>query len=174
MPKTRAQKIAIVEQLTDRVSRSQSIVFVTLSKVTVAEMEELRDAFFQAGLQLQVPKNSLLQRVLSEQKIEVPAEVTDQPIAIIFSYEDAVLGPKTVMPFTKDIENLTVLGGIADGVFISAAQVEAYSKLPSREQLLGQLVGTLQAPVSGLVNVLAGNLRGLVNVLNAIKDAQAA
>src|SRR5690606_20296531 len=132
---------------------SQSIVFLTLSGLKVDQVETMRDAFFEVGLQLQVPKNSLFKRVLTESKIEVPAEITDQPIAVVYSYEDAVLGPKTVEPFVKEIEQMQVLGGIADGKFITSAQVKAYASLPSREQLLAQLVGTLNAPISGLVNV---------------------
>jgi large subunit ribosomal protein L10 len=174
MPKTRSQKEALFSSFIDRLSRSQSVVFVTLSKMTVAEMEEMRTAFFNVGLQLQVAKNSLLKRALADTGIVVPDEVTDQPLALVYSYEDAVLGPKTVQPFLKEMENLQILGGIAEKTFITAAQVEAYAKLPSREQLLGQLVGTLQAPISGLVNVLAGNLRGLVTVLGQIRDTKTA
>lgn len=172
MPKTRLQKEALLTALQDRVSRSQSIVFLSVEKVKVSEMEELRDSFFKEGLQIQVAKNSLLKKVLADAKIEVPAEVTDQPISLVYSYEDTILGPKTVLPFLKDMENLKILGGIADNSFITAAQVQAYAKLPSREQLLGQLVGTLQAPISGLVNVLAGNIRGLVTVLGQIRDTK--
>jgi large subunit ribosomal protein L10 len=174
MPKTRLQKEELLQKLTDRLGRSQSVVFLSVEKVKVSEVEQLRDGFFKEGLQLQVAKNSLLKRVLSDMNIEVPAEVTDQPMSLVYSYEDAVLGPKTVQPFLKDMENLKILGGIADNKFISAAQVEAYAKLPSREQLLGQLVGTLQAPISGLVNVLAGNIRGLVTVLGAVRDTKTA
>jgi large subunit ribosomal protein L10 len=172
MPKTRSQKEGLLESISDRVSRSQSVVFVSIEKVKVSEMEQLRDSFFKEGLQIQVAKNSLFRRVLAEANIAVPEEVTSQPMALVYSYEDAVLGPKTVQPFLKEMENLKILGGIADNAFISAAQVEAYAKLPSREQLLGQLVGTLQAPISGLVNVLAGNLRGLVTVLGQIQESK--
>lgn len=174
MPKTRSEKEAILATLTDRLSRSQSIVFLTVAGVKVDEMEQLRDAFHQVGLQLQVAKNTLLKRVLADMALQVPDEVLDQPVALLYSYEDAVLGPKTVSPFVKDVEALQVLGGIADATFITPAQVDAYAKLPSREQLLGQLVGTLNAPISGLVNVLAGNLRGLVTVLGAIRDTKTA
>jgi len=174
MPKTRVQKEELLQSISDRLGRSASIVFLSLEKVKVSEMEQLRDGFFKEGLQLQVAKNSLLERVLADAKIEVPAEITKQPLALVYSYEDAVLGPKTVQPFLKDMENLKILGGIADNKFITTAQVEAYAKLPSREQLLGQLVGTLQAPLSGLVNVLSGNLRGLVTVLGAIRDTKTA
>lgn len=158
----------------DRLSRSQSVVFLTVEKMKVDEMERLRDAFFDVGLQLQVAKNSLLKRVLTDLSLDVPAEVLDQPLALLYSYEDAILGPKTLAPFQKELENLNIVGGIVDKVFITAEQVEMYAKLPSREELLAKLVGTLNAPISGFVNVMAGNLRSIVTVLGAIRDTKTA
>ena len=174
MPKTRVQKETMLAALQDRLSRSQSVVFVSVKGVRVDEIEAIRTGLFEQGLQMQVAKNSLLKRALTDTGSEVPAELLDQSIALIFGYDDAVAGPKVVMPFVKDIEALEVLGGLMDKVFIQPKQVEALAKLPSREQLLGQLVGTLQAPISGLVNVLHGNIRGLVTVLAAIRDTKPA
>ncbi len=174
MPKTRQQKEALLAQVSDRMQRAQSVVFVGVTGVKVDEVEQMRDAFHKDGVQLQVAKNSLLKIALAESKLEVPAELLDQPLALVFSYDDPVAGPKLVAPFLKDVEAMQVLGGISDGAFITPAQVSALSKLPSREQLLGQLVGTLNAPISGFVNVLAGNIRGLVNVLGAIRDQKPA
>lgn len=174
MPKTRVQKEQLLSAFSDRLGRSQSVVFVSTIGVKVGEIEMMRDALFEQGLQLQIAKNSILKLALDELKIEVPQELLDQPLALVYSYNDVVAAPKQASAFKKEVEVLNILGGIADGTFITPAQVESYAKLPSREQLLAQLVGTLQAPISGLVNVFAGNLRGLVNVLTAIKDAKAA
>jgi large subunit ribosomal protein L10 len=174
MPKTRAQKESLLAAFSDRINRSQSVVFVSTVGIKVDDIETMRDGLFQHGLQLQVAKNSLLKLALDEHKLEIPQELLDQPLALIYSYEDAVLGPKQVAGFKKEIEQLTVLGGIADGAFITPAQVDAYAKLPSREELLGQLLRTLNGPISGIVNVFAGNLRSLVNVIGAIRDAQPA
>ncbi|CAN5173976.1 50S ribosomal protein L10 [soil metagenome] len=174
MPKTRVQKEAILGTIADRVGRSESIVFISLEKIRVDEVEQLREVFFKDGLQLQVAKNSLLKKVLEDAKLEVPAEILDQPLGLVYSYDDAIAGPKAVTPFLKEIENLKILGGITSGAFITDAQVSALAKLPSREQLLSMLVGTLQAPISGTVNVLAANLRNLVQVLSAVKDAKPA
>lgn len=168
MPKTRAQKEQLLSAFSDRVGRSQSVVFVSTIGIKVDDIEMMRDSLFEHSLQLQVAKNSILKLALEELKIEVPQELLDQPLALIYSYEDVVAAPKQTVAFRKEIEALNLLGGIADGTFITPAQVEAYAKLPSREQLLAQLVGTLNAPLVGVVNVLAGNLRGLVNVLTAI------
>lgn len=164
----------MLASLTDRLGRSQSVVFISVKGVRVDEVETIRNALFEQGLQLQVAKNTLLKRALTETGSEIPAELLDQSLALIFSYDDPVAAPKVVMPLTKDIETLQILGGLMDKVFIDAKKVEALSKLPSREQLLGQLVGTLQAPISGLVNVLHGNIRGVVQVLAQIRDAKPA
>lgn len=172
MPKTRQQKEDILVSLQDRLERAQSVVFVSTVGVKVGEIEEIREALFPHGLQLQVAKNSLLRRALAEQKVAVPAELLDQPLALVYAYDDIIAGPKLLLPFSKDIEALQILGGIVEGSFITPAQVTAYAKLPSRDELLGRLVGTLQAPLAGMVNVLAGNLRGLVTVLAAIRDTQ--
>lgn len=174
MPKTRVQKEQLLAAYADRLGRSQSVVFVGAAGIKVQEVEMMRDALFQHGLQFQVTKNNVLKRALEEHKLEVPAELLDQPLALIYSYDDAIIGPKQAAAFRKEVEALTILGGLADGMFLTPAQVEAYAKLPSREELLARLVGTLNAPISGIVNVFAGNLRSLVNVIGAIRDAQPA
>ena len=173
MPKTRQQKEEILSKSTDRLSRATSVTFITLSGVKVDQVEGLRDVLFAQGLQLQVAKNSLLKRSLAELNLDVPAEMLDQPLGMIFAYDDPIAGAKATAPFLKEIEALNLLGGLLDKQFLTPKQVEALASLPSREQLLGQLVSTIAAPLSGLVNVLQGNLRGLVNVVGAIRDAQA-
>lgn len=173
MPKSRAQKEAILAQTSDRLSRSKSVVFVNIEGVKVGELEGIRDALFTDGLQLQVAKNNVFKLALKEAGYEVPAEVLDQPLGVVFSYDDAVASAKLTAPFVKEVAALEIVGGIMDGAFLSVAQVNALAKLPSREQLLGQLVGTLAAPLSGMVNVLSGNIRGLVTVMGQIRDAKA-
>jgi large subunit ribosomal protein L10 len=76
--------------------------------------------------------------------------------------------------FVKGRETMSFVGGILENKGIEPSMVTSLSKLPGKQELLGQLVGTLNAPISGFVNVLAGNLRGLVNVLNAVKDKKPA
>lgn len=173
MPKTRLQKEAILALASDRLSRAQSVVFVNIQGVKVSDMELIRDALFKDGLQLQVAKNNIFRLALKEANVEVPAEVLDQPLGVIYSYDDVVAPAKALAPFAKEVQALEIVGGIMDGTFLSVAQVNALAKLPSREQLLGQLVGTLAAPLSGMVNVLQGNIRGLVTVMGQIRDAKA-
>jgi len=171
MPKTRQQKAEILAKSTDRFSRASSVTFVALTGVKVGQIESIRDSLFSNGLQLQVAKNSILKRALEGMGAEIPQALLDQPLGMIFAYDDAVLGAKAAMSFVKEIEAFQVLGGLLDNNFISAKQVEALASLPSREMLLSQVVGTIAAPLSGFVNVLQGNLRNLVNVVSAIRDA---
>ncbi|MCX6740521.1 MAG: 50S ribosomal protein L10 [Candidatus Parcubacteria bacterium] len=79
---------------------------------------------------------------------------------------------KIAANFAKDHKALKMLGGIMEGNLLNLDQVTVLSKIPSKPELLGQLVRTINAPVSGFVNVLAGNIRGLLNVLNSLKDSK--
>ena len=173
MPKTRPQKEEILAKTQDRLQRAQSVVLVNVSGVKVDQVEKIRDDLFQHGLQLQIAKNNLLKIALSELSIEIPAELLDHSLGMIFAYDDQVAAAKSVAPFAKEIEALEIVGGLVDQKFVSSTEVQALAKLPSRDQLLGQLVGTLAAPLSGMVNVLAGNLRGLVQVLSQIQQSKA-
>lgn len=172
MPKTRIQKEAILATTTDRLQRSASVIFVSVQGVKVEQMEAIRDALFPAGVQLQVAKNNIFKLALEQIKVEVPSEILDQPVGMVFGYDDPVAAAKLMAPFVKEFEALNMVGGIMDGAFMTASQAKALSSLPSREQLYGRLVGTLAAPLSGLVNVLQGNLRGLVTVLSKIQPSQ--
>ena len=93
-------------------------------------------------------------------------------VATVFSYNDEVASAKTIGEFAKTHEALKPVGGILEKKFIDAAKVITLSKLPSRNELLAKLLGSIKSPVSGLVNVLSGNLRNLVYVLNAIKNSK--
>ena len=172
MPKTRDQKEEILAKTTDRLKRSASVVFVTVEGVKVHELEGIRDALFPQGLQLQVAKNSLFKLALEQLGVEVPAELLNQPVGMVYSYEDVVAAAKLMAPFVKEVNALNVVGGLMENKYVTVSQVNTLANLPSRDQLLGQLVGTLAAPLSGLVNVLQGNIRGLVTVLGQIAETR--
>ena len=103
------------------------------------------------------------------------SEFLEGPTALAYSTEDAVAPAKILKEFIKETktEALTVKVGICDGQVIDAAGVEALANLPSREELLAKLVGSMQAPISGLVNVLQGNIRNMVYVLDAVRAKKA-
>jgi len=93
-------------------------------------------------------------------------------VATFMALGDEVSAARIVNNFSKTHEILQVFGGVLEGKFISVAMVKSLANLPSKQELLAKLVGSINAPVSGFVNVLAGNLRGLVGVLNNIAKSK--
>jgi len=173
MPKTKQQKEQAIENLVADLKNAKSVVFANFQGLKVVESEELRKLCREQNIQYIATKKTLLKRALADAGYDVDTKAFEGGIATIFGIEDEVAPAQIVANFAKDHEASAVFGGILEGSFIDAAKVTELSKLPSKQQLLAQLVGTLNAPVSGFVNVLAGNLRGLVNVLNAVKEAKA-
>ena len=96
-----------------------------------------------------------------------------RPVAIAFAMEDEVSSAKEITLFAKKNEAVKILGGILESKAISVEAVKQLASLPTREQLLAQVVGTISAPLTGFVNVMGGNVRGLVNVMNALKEKKA-
>jgi large subunit ribosomal protein L10 len=173
MPKTRHQKEQSVKDLTDQIKTAKSAVFANFQGLKVSESEELRAKCREAGVTYNASKKTLVKRALGDAGFDVDTKTFEGGVATVFGAEDEVAPAQIIADFAKDHEVVTIFGGILEGEFINAAKVTELSKLPSKQQLLGQLVGTLNASVSGFVNVLAGNLRGLVNVLNAVKETKA-
>ena len=173
MAKTKQQKEQVVTELTTGIKESKAVVFANIQGLTVQETEALRGACREQGISCVAAKKTLVRKALADAGMDIDTKAFDGGVAVFVGNTDEVAPAQIVANFAKDHEITTIFGGVLEGEFIDAAKVIALSKLPSKQQLLGQLVGTLNAPVSGFVNVLAGNIRGLVTVLNGIKDAKA-
>jgi len=101
--------------------------------------------------------------------IELDPRKLEGEIAAAFGYQDEIGLAKILYDFSKKNENLKIAGGIIDGIFFQKEEIISLAKLPSKEQLLAKLVGTINAPIAGFVNALKGNLRNLVYILSNIK-----
>jgi len=172
MAKTRKEKEELVKSLEDKIDKAKSAVFVDYKGLKVAESEELRGKIRANDSEIMVIKNRLAKIALKNKGIEVDEDIFSRPVAITLSYQDEVAGAKEINTFAKSHENLEILGGILENGFISADKVKQLAALPSREQLYGMVVGTIAAPISGMVNVLSGSIRGLVNVLGQYRDSK--
>lgn len=171
MPKTREQKKAILSKLQDRVDGMKSAVFVNFFGIPVKEIDQLRNKCKDENVDYMVAKKTLLKKALSEKGYELTEEKTlDGEIGAIFAMQDEVAPAKLVSEFAKIHDKMKIVGGVLEGKMISQMEVVALSKLPSKQELLAKLVGSISSPLSGLVNVLQGNIRGLVCALNAIKE----
>lgn len=173
MAKTRQEKEVSVQTLVDNIKTSKSLVFANFQGLKVKESEELRALCKKENIVFVASKKTLIGKALEQAGYNIDVKGFEGSVAMAFGTEDEIAPAKVLADFAKKHEVLKIYGGTLEGAFIDSAKVTALAKLPTKQQLLGQLVGTLQAPVSGFVNVLAGNIRGLVNVLNAVKDKQA-
>ena len=172
MAKSLQQKQVTVSALETGIKAAKGVVFANFQGLTVAKTEDLRKKCRAEGVGMLVAKKTLVKRVLADIGVTTVDAKQFQGGIATFTGSDEVAAAKIVSTFAKDNDIVAVFGGILEGAFIGVEQVKALARLPSKQQLLGQLVGTLNAPVSGFVNALAGNLRNIVGVLNNIKEAK--
>ena len=169
---TRSQKEIIVKDLADKLKSSRAVVFSDYKGLSVKDMTSLRQELRTQGIDMKVVKKTLINIALKDAGIEMDVRKLEGQIAVAVSSGDEVMAAKIIAKAAKANDNLNIVGGILGIKALSKEEVEALSKLPGKEELLAKLVGTLNAPVSGFVNVLAGNLRGLVQVLKAVSEAK--
>jgi large subunit ribosomal protein L10 len=173
MAKTRQQKQAQVEVLTQELTRSAMTVVVAYSGMSVKQAEELRTEAKNNNGNFRVVKNAMFK--LAASRVYSQLELTDitGPIAVITGYDDQVMPAKTAVNYAQESQILEPIAGVNGfGQRLSADEIKRLASLPSRHQLQGQLVGTLAAPLSGMVTSLGGNLRGLVTALDSISRSQ--
>ena len=171
---TKNQKIELVKELTEKIKAAKSAVFVDFKGLKVKDSTQLKKSLRAAGVDFTVVRKTLLDIALKNAGIEgVSVKTMEGQVAVSLSDTDEVAGAKIIDKFAKTNENIKLLGGVLGKQVMNVAEVKALAKIPSKDELLAKLVGTLNAPISGFVNVLAGNLRGLVQVLNAVKEQKA-
>ncbi len=172
MPKTKEQKRTILKELGDKVAKAKSIIFAKYHGLTVKENEDLRHKLRQENNEYYVAKKTLFHLALKDKAISgLDVKNFQGQVAAIFGYADEVAPAKIVNQFKKDKEGkIEFIGGILENKFINAAEVTSLAKLPSKQELYAKIVGSINAPVSGLVNALAGNIRNLVQALKAVGD----
>jgi large subunit ribosomal protein L10 len=169
----RPEKEAVVKELTEKFNSSKSLVITDYLGLNVAEMTELRKQLREAGVDFKVVKNTLATIAANDVEMNNMTEFFSGPTAIAFGEEDAVSPAKILVEFAKDHEVIEIKAGILNGELISKEKVESLAEIPSREVLLAQAFAGMKAPLTGLVNVLQGNIRGLVQVLGQIRDQKA-
>ncbi|MDD5251013.1 MAG: 50S ribosomal protein L10 [Patescibacteria group bacterium] len=176
MAKTRVKKETEASRYAKALADAKSVVFADLSALKVADSTELRRKSRAERVTVVAAKKTLLKRALKDAGLADVTDVKALPgsVFMLLGEGDEVAPAKVLETFRKTNEKVAVLGGLLEAKWMSGTQVKALASLPSKEQLLGQLLGTLNAPINGFVRVLDGVPTGLVRVLNGIKDAKAA
>jgi large subunit ribosomal protein L10 len=168
MPKSREQKEKDLQELTDKIKDAKSLVFSDYRGTSVKDIDTFRRTLAQEKVFSKVYKMTLVRKALAANGIEAGNLDYKTPVILSLSSEEETAPARLIKNVGRDIKTINILSGILDKSVYSREQVLALADLPSKDQLRGMLVGTINAPVSGFVNVLAGNVRGLVNVFNAM------
>lgn len=174
MAKTRQEKEEIVTRLSDMFREMTAAAFSSISGYTMAQSDELRATAAKKNVKVIIAKKTLLAAAAKEAGLDIDPSSYEGSILTAISFGDEVSAAKLLKDFQKKNEAFKLVAGTLEGKGLSAQEVTQLASLPSKEELLAKLVGSLNAPVSGFVNVLAGNLRGLVTVLGAMKDQKSA
>ncbi|MDQ3239307.1 MAG: 50S ribosomal protein L10 [bacterium] len=168
---SKGKKEVSLSELRDKIKRSKSIVMTNYRGLTMVKLQELRSALGEKG-EYTIAKNTLLAKALNESGMnDINPDTFAGPTAVLFSYDDEVGPLKILTKFSINSNSLPEIKcGILENVLLPADRVVSLSKLASKEQLRGQVVFGLAAPLTGLVTVLNGNIRNLVYALNQIKE----
>jgi large subunit ribosomal protein L10 len=167
-------KVQVIEEIKEKISSSQSMVLVDYRGLNVAQLTELRKRYREAGVDYKVYKNTMMRFAFKELGLEEFNEFLKGPSGVAFGMNDPVSAAKISTEFAKTNDKLEIRAGIVDGKVIGVEGVKALAELPSREVLVAQVLGGLNAPIQGFANVLQGTIRGLAIVLNAIVEKQTA
>lgn len=174
MAKSRTQKKDIVARLTDLLKTAKSVVFAEQSAIGVADLDVLRAKARAQHITVLLSKKTLT-TIAAKQAGFDDVDITRLPNSVmtLIGHDDEVAPARLVAEFAKQHDTIQIVGGVFEGRFTSQERMVALSKLPSKKELYAKLVGSMNAPVSGFVRVLSGNMRGLVTVLKHIQEQKA-
>lgn len=153
MPKTRQEKADAIERLTKEFREAKSVVFADYQGLTVAKADTLRKNMREANVAYVVAKKSIITKAAKDAGFDLNAKSFPGMLGAAFGHEDEVAPAKVLGDMTKDTP-IKLVGGVFEGAVVSQEKVVALSKLPSKIQLLGMLVGTIAAPMSALARVI--------------------
>ena len=149
-----AQKATVVAEISEAIKDADSIVVVDYRGLTVAEDTQLRKALREAGVVYKVYKNTFLTSAIKGTEFEGIGTYLEGPTAIAISKEDATAPARVIAKFAKTAEKLEVKGGIVEGTVYDAAGIAKISAIPSREELISKLLGSLQSPITNFARVM--------------------
>lgn len=166
------EKKQIVEEIKEKVDKAQGVVLVDYRGLNVEELTQLRRNYKEAGVDYKVYKNTMMRFAFKDAGLEEFNQHLTGPNAVAFGFDDPVQAAKITEEFAKKHSKLEIKAGIVDGKIIGIEEIKNLASLPSREVLVAQALGGLNAPITGFANVLQGTIRNLVYALNAVKEKQ--
>jgi large subunit ribosomal protein L10 len=164
------RKIDSVADLTDKLSRTQLALVADYRGLTVAEISDLRKKLRETGAELIVAKNTLTLRAAKDSGRDALEPLLSGPTALAFAYDDAAKTAKAINEFNRGPKKLVVRGGMLGTSLLGTNVLDQVASLPTRDQVLAQVVGTVAAPISGVVGVLNAAITNVLYTLQARID----
>lgn len=165
-----AEKQATVAEIRAKLEKAKGAVLADYRGLNVADATQLRRALREAGIEFRVLKNTMTRIAAREAGIQGLDVYLEGPTAVAFGFDDLVAPAKILAKFAKDNKKIVIKAGIVEGKVVDEQGVKVLADLPPREVLIAKMLGSMQAPISGLVNVLQGNIRNLVYALEAVRN----
>lgn len=169
MALTKEQKQKVVEKLKQNIARQKAVVFIAIDGLKTTELFDLRKELKKDNCLLTVAKKTLLSIAFKQSKMEFDAKELEGELALVFGFKDEIIPAEIAYQFSKKNKNLKILGGFFENEIKTAEEIITLAKIPSREELLTKVVSSISSPISGFVNVLQGNIKGLISVLAKAK-----
>jgi large subunit ribosomal protein L10 len=166
----RDQKAAVIEEVAGQLREADAVYAVDYRGTSVPQAAELRTRLRESDTRFRVVKNTLTERAADNAGAEALKQYLEGPTALVFVNGDAAVAAKALADFRRASGLLEFKGGWMRGEVLTAEQVDAIAKLPSREVLYGRLVGMVASPLTGLASALDGLIGGLARQLQQIAD----
>ncbi|MFH1749308.1 MAG: 50S ribosomal protein L10 [bacterium] len=166
----KAKKKEIVGEIQNAFSQNISIVLVDPTGLNMSEIEEIRNKLSEKSIKFKVAKKNLIKIAEKAKGLNFEPEVYAGSLGLIIGYENEIEPIKATYNLSKQFEKLQIRGGIFEKKYVSNNFIIKIANIPSQEELYTRIVGSIAAPISGLVNVLSGNTRNLVNVLKNCQE----
>lgn len=164
----RPEKEKKVQDLTEKFRSAKAVYLTDFTGLDVIKATELRKKLREASVEYRVVKNTLAQLAAKNAGCDLLLDYLTGPTGLAFGIKDPIIPAKILTEFSKDNEKLRVKVGLMEGRIYDPREVKQLASLPSREELLAQVLSGLQSPISGFVGVLGGLLQKLVGTLDAI------
>lgn len=167
---TKEQKKEFISNLTDKLSRQESVIFFDYTGLKVDKFQELRKKLREQEMDCQVSRKTLIDLSLKKAGLDsLNARILVGQIALVFGYKDEALPAKILYDFSKENEEIKILSGFVQGEYLENEAIISLAKLPLRQELLSKMIRSILFPVSNLTNVLNGNLIKLINIFKNLK-----
>jgi len=173
MAKTRLEKSKLLDRYKEILKNKGGYFLVNPDKTDTSTILDLKMKLKETDADYTVVKNTLFKVALQDTDQPLKTQDLEGPTAIIYFDEDPTVPAKLIKEIQKEKEVLNPKGGVYEGEFLSEEKVMQLAEIPSREVLLAQLVGTINAPLTGFMNAITGNVRGLTVVLKGISEKSA-